>query len=616
MNILDGIRSPEDLRSLNYEQLNQLCSELRAFLVESVSKTGGHLSSNLGAVELIVAMHRVYDTAEDRLVFDVGHQSYVHKILTGRRDAFVSLRQSGGISGYPKPCESRHDAFIAGHASASISTALGMAHARTLEGKNYDVAALIGDGALTGGLAYEGLCNAGQSGEPIVIILNDNGMSINGSVGGMAKALSHMRMTPRYLNFKRRYREVVGRLPGLYGLFHRVKERLKDILLPHNMFDDMGFYYLGPVNGHDIKRVETALRLARDIRQPVLVHVITEKGKGYAPAESDPETYHGVGAFDPAEGVKKSAGASFSSVFGESLTELAADDKRIAAITAAMTGGTGLTRFACTYPERFFDVGIAEGHGVTMAAGMAKQGMIPVMAVYSTFLQRGYDMLIHDVALQKLHAVFAVDRAGLVGRDGETHQGTFDMSYLGSVPGMTIYCPSSFAELRDMLKAAVLETDGPAAIRYPRGAEGIYTASNAGRDACILRKGTDLTVLAYGIMINQALAAADELERIGVSAEIVKLNVIGGKLPEEIFSSLKKTGRFIAAEDVCAAGCVGRRTLADCAAAGIVLSDVRLLNTGSGIVQHGSVDELMAQCGIDADGIARAAQELMGRNQK
>ena len=457
MSILEKINSSADIKALSRAELPALCEELRRFEIESVARTGGHLASNLGTVELTVALHRVYDTRKDRLIFDVGHQSYTHKIITGRRDQFGTLRQRGGISGFPKPNEAPDDAFIAGHASTSVSAALGMARARTLQGADYDVVAVIGDGALTGGLSYEGLCNAAASGEPLVIILNDNNMSISENVGGMARLLQTQRLKPGYTSFKKWFRNVSSRTRWIYDLTHRVKEWLKSRILPSNVFSDLGLHYLGPVDGHNLVQLENAIRLARDLRKPVLLHVLTVKGKGCPYAEAHPDKYHGVGPFDPVTGEVASAGVGFSDKLGEYLCEFAEQDRRIVAITAAMAGGTGTECFAAKYPERFFDVGIAEGHAVTMAAGMAKQGLVPVFAVYSSFLQRGFDMLIHDAALMGLHIVFCVDRAGLVGSDGETHQGLFDISYLGAVPGMAVLCPASFAELREMLRFAKLE---------------------------------------------------------------------------------------------------------------------------------------------------------------
>lgn len=615
MSILDKINSSDDVKKLNADELRPLCDELRSFIIESVSHTGGHLSSNLGTVELTVALHRVYDTAYDRIVFDVGHQSYSHKIITGRKEAFSTLRQHGGLSGFPKPYEKDDDAFIAGHASNSVSVALGMARARTLAGADYDVAAIIGDGALTGGLAYEGLANAAASGEPMVIILNDNNMSINENVGGMARMLQDMRVKPGYISFKRWYREVFSRLPVLYRFNHKIKEWLKARLLPGNTFGEMGLYYLGPVDGHDVNKLETVLRWAKDMREPVLLHVLTTKGKGCPYAEERPDMYHGVGKFDPQTGELEKSGDSFSSKFGEYLCAFAEQNKMIAAITAAMAGGTGLDGFAKRFPDRFFDTGIAEGHATAMAAGMAKQGAVPVFAVYSSFLQRGYDMLIHDVALQKLHVVFAVDRAGLVGSDGETHHGVFDVSYLCSVPEMTILCPASFTELHDMLRYAVDEINGPVAVRYPRGGEGEYRSSSLEMEQ-IIRSGSDVTLVCYGTMVNQALSAAVILEKQGISAEIVKLGIIKPNSFELTLNSLKKTGRLLMAEEVCAPGSVGEQLAAAVAESRIALRGIKLLNLGDGIVTHGSVQELLRDYGLDGEGIARSVLEICSDDGK
>ena len=609
MSILENINSSADIKKLDREQLPQLCDELRKFEIENIAKTGGHLSPNLGTVELTVAIHRVYDTEKDRLVFDVGHQSYAHKIITGRREQFGTLRQYGGLSGFPKPSESNDDAFIAGHASNSVSVALGMARARTLTGGDYDIVSVIGDGALTGGLSHEGLADAAASGEPMVIILNDNNMSISENVGGMAQVLQNMRIKPAYISFKQWLKGVSENIPGLYKAFHVIKEWLKSRLLPGNVFSEMGLYYLGPVDGHDLDKLETAIRLARDVRKTVVLHVLTKKGKGCAYAESHPDKYHGIGRFDPETGERAPTAVSFSDKAGEYLCQYAENDPRIVAITAAMAGGTGTECFASKFPERFFDVGIAEGHGVTMAAGMAKQGLVPVFAVYSSFLQRGFDMLIHDVSLLGLHTVFCVDRAGLVGNDGETHQGVFDVCYLSAVPGMTILCPASFQELHDMLGYAIHEVTGPAAVRYPRGGEGRYTDSLMQAEN-LIREGTDVTVVCYGTMINEVLNAADELQSRGVSAEIIKLGMIAPNSFEQCIGSVRKTGRLLVAEEVCSVGCVGSALLAAISVAGVELKAAELLNLGDGIVRHGTVDELRRETGIDAASIAAAGCEM------
>lgn len=610
MNILNKVNSSNDIKRLNKNELPQLCAELREFIIENVSKTGGHLASNLGTVELTVALHRVYDSAVDRIVFDVGHQSYAHKIITGRRDAFGTLRCYGGLSGFPKPYEADDDAFIAGHASNSVSVALGMARARTIKGENYSVCAVIGDGALTGGLAYEGLANVGGSSEPIVIILNDNGMSINGNVGGMAKLLSKERVKPGYINFKRWYRQAVSGMDGIYNASHKLKEALKKSILPSNMFDSMGIYYLGPVDGHDVDQLETVIRWAKEMNTPVLVHVISKKGKGCAYAEEHPDKYHGVGRFDPVTGKMPEAKPCFSSVFGNKLTQLAETNHNIVAITAAMCAGTGLTGFSERFPDRFFDVGIAEEHAVSMAAGMAKQGLLPVVAIYSGFLQRAYDMLIHDVSLQDLHVVFCVDRAGLVGNDGETHHGAFDISYLRSVPHMQVLCPANFAELEAMLDEAVNRMSGPVAIRYPRGGGGRYTDCHT--EGCThLRSGNDITIAAYGTDINIALNTADILADKGIHADVYKLSRLNSGYYADIIDSMRETGRFLMSEQVCQTGCIADEILAYAERAGVKIECAYTPNLGSGIVVQGTVPELIRHCGLDEISLAKAAEKLV-----
>ena len=610
---------PEQLGGLSDSQAAELCRRLRVRLIDTVSRTGGHLASSLGAVELIVAIHRVFDTGRDRLVFDVGHQCYAHKILTGRNAAMETLRTFGGIAGFPKPVESPSDAFIAGHASNSVSVALGMARARTLQNENYQVLALIGDGALTGGLAYEGLSDAGDSGEPLIVILNDNGMSITRSVGGVAEHLARQRLKPQYLHFKKGYRKVMSVLPlggHIYNVTHKVKTAIKETLLPCSLFEDMGFTYLGPVDGHDVKRLTQLLSYARELKGPVLLHVRTVKGKGYTPAERNPDLFHGVGRFcvETGEPVHPTA-PNFSAVFGQALCELAEKDPKICAITAAMQGGTGLNGFAHRFPERFFDVGIAEGHAAAMAAGMAKQGMTPVFAVYSTFLQRSYDMLLHDVALQGLHVVLAVDRAGLVGEDGETHHGLFDPAFLDTIPGMTVLCPASFAELRDMLEYAVYEVKGPVAIRYPRGGEGAYQDGAPRHPAVLLREGTDLTLVGCGTLVNELLDCADRLAADGIRAEVVKLNTITPLPLELVARSVKKTGRLLVAEESAEMGGIGQRIAAGLLAAGIPVQGLALASTGRGFVTHGTIPQLRRLCGLDGESLYHRAREVCGHGK-
>ena len=614
--ILENIHSPADVKALSKDQLPQLCQELRSFLIESVSQTGGHLAANLGAVELTVAIHRVFDTASDRLVFDVGHQCYVHKALTGRQELFATLRQFGGLSGFPKPYESGHDAFIAGHASNSVSVALGMARARTLQKKDYSVLALIGDGALTGGLAYEGLNDAGASHEPLIVILNDNGMSINPNVGAMPGHLARLRSKPAYYHFKKWYRGLFGKHPEqncIYRFNHKIKSSLKKTLWPGStLFEDMGFTYLGPIDGHDLPRLCDVLQWAKELNSPVVVHVNTVKGKGYPFAEQNPSKFHGVSPFDPETGlVKKPSGESFSSVFGKALADCAARDSRVCAVTAAMADGTGLSGFAKEFPERFFDVAIAEGHGVSMSAGLASQGMIPVFAVYSTFLQRGYDELIHDVSLEHLHVVLAVDRAGLVGADGETHHGCFDVLFLSEIPGFTVLCPASFAELRSMLRQAVFELDGPVAVRYPRGGEGIFRADTSDKPIVSLRQGGDVTLVSYGILVNHLLEAADMLAADGIQAEVVKLNRVSPLEHDVVCDALGNRKRLLVLEDSFGAGCVGQRLAAILAEHGMAPEKLILKNLGKTYAPEGSVSQLEHSRGLDAAGVAAAVREAM-----
>ena len=611
MEFLDKIRCRDDLLKLDAAQTNTLCEEIRDCLVQTVAKNGGHLASNLGIVELTVAIQKVFDTSKDRIVFDVGHQSYVHKLLTGRFDQFSTLRQFGGIAGFPKPSESVHDAFVAGHASNAISVALGMARARTLQNEDYSVIALLGDGAMTGGLFYEGLDDAGDSGEPLIVILNDNGMSITPNVGGIASHLSNIRIRPGYYRVKRVWRSITGWNPvgrWIHKQVHRFKEWLKRKLIGSTVFDDMGFEYFGPVDGHNIKKVTYLLERAKELKKAVVVHVLTQKGKGYQPAEDNPDQFHGISGIDLALGKPKcSCCTSFSDTFGATLTDIAKDEPRVCAITAAMQNGTGLDAFAAAYPERFFDVGIAEGHAVSMAGGLAKQGMIPVVAIYSTFLQRAFDMMLQDVSMLHSHVVFAVDRAGLVGNDGETHHGEFDVGYLRLIPGMTVLCPSNQAELDWMLRKAVLELDGPVAVRYPRGCDGRL------KEICkspVLREGSDVTLLTYGTMVNNVLDAADLLAKRGISAEVMKLGLIKPLDMQAVETSFCKTGRIFVIEEAASVGCVGNevfRRLSEKNMHGTKIA----MNLGDRFITHGTVDELYQMLGLDAASIAKRVAEVL-----
>ena len=611
--LLNEIHTRADLLRLTPQENQQLCGEIREFLVRHIAKTGGHLASNLGVVELTVALHQVYDTEKDRILFDVGHQSYVHKILTGRMDRFSTLRTYGGLAGFPKPSESVHDAFIAGHASESVSVALGMARARTLLHEDYSVVAVLGDGALTGGLAYEGLNDAGESGEPLVVVLNDNGMSITTNVGAISRHLKLLRLKPGYFGLKKAYRQFTRKIPGgaaLYRFTHGLKTKLRRRLIGVTIFEEMGFSYLGPVDGHDVEKLKFLLKEAKGMNCPVLLHVITKKGKGYIPAEVTPSKYHGVGRFNPVTGLSAGgSGKSFSETFGQTLCDLAIEDQRICAITAAMEQGTGLSQFAASFHDRYFDVGIAEGHAVSMAAGLAKQGLLPVFAVYSTFLQRSYDMLQQDVGLLGLHVVLAVDRAGLVGEDGETHHGVFDVGYLRQIPGMTVFCPASQAELRRMLREAILETSGPVAVRYPRGGNGAYDGAVWENQCC---DAPAVTIVTYGITINDVLAAAKRLRDEHISVDLIKLDQIAPLHLEPVRQSLARSGKLLVVEETAAAGCVGSAILAQLVQEGAAPNAVRLINLQSGLVPHGSLPLLRHRTGLDEAGIYQATKELIG----
>ena len=612
MNILENIHGHNDLLALNEEQREVLCGQIREFLVSRISKTGGHLASNLGVVELTVAIETVFDTNKDRLVFDVGHQSYVHKMLTGRQADFDNLRQFGGMAGFPKPSESDSDAFVAGHSSSSVSIALGMARARTLQGENYNVVALLGDGAATGGMVYEGLNDAAVSNEPMVVILNDNAMSIDRNVGGMASHLSKLRTKEKYLGMKRKYKSFLTRIPGggfVFRLTRNIKDRIRRMLIPGTIFESMGFTYLGPVDGHDTENLISLLKIAKEMRRPVLLHVLTQKGKGYAPAEQSPQLFHGVGKFDPATGETASKKTeTFSDAFGQAMCELAAVDNRVCAVTAAMPGGTGLLDFKKLYPKRMFDVGIAEEHAVSMSAGIAKQGMIPVVAIYSTFLQRAYDMLLQDVGLLGLHVVFAVDRAGLVGEDGETHHGVFDLGFLRQIPGMTVLCPASVAELKDMMRWAVLEHNGPVAVRYPRGGDGNYKESAWTPDSSFVchRSGNDCAIITYGTMVNNALEAAEILSKRGIEASVIRLTMLQRSvdaLPQELFSGC---AHAVILEETCTGS-----GIYESVAQMLRSSNVRSIDLGHKFATHGNIDSLYKHYGLDANSVADRLEEVL-----
>lgn len=563
--ILDKINSPKDLRGLKLtiEEKQQLAKEIREEIIENVSKTGGHLASNLGVVELTIAIHNIFNTPEDKVIWDVGHQAYIHKILTGRRDDFSTLRQLNGLSGFPKISESEYDVFNTGHSSTSVSAALGMARARDIKKDKYKVIAVIGDGAMTGGMALEAINDAGASNTDLIVILNDNEMSIEKNAGGLSLALSKMRTRRFYTNSNKRIKNVVSKIPkvgnSIIKFVRKVKYSIKQLVLPNMMFEDIGFKYLGPVDGNDIEKIEEILKKAKDLTGPVLIHCKTIKGKGYKFAEENPDKFHSASSFDIETGKSLTQKhIDYSGVFGEKLVDLAKENKKVVAITAAMTSGTGLTKFKETYPDRFFDVEIAEQHALTMAAGMARAGLTPVVAMYSSFLQRAYDQVIHDICMQNLHVVICVDRAGIVGADGETHQGLLDMAFLRLVPNITIMAPKDFNELKDMLDIAINKMNTPVAIRYPRGKEGnlqIEQYSNEqikrleNKKAEILKRGNDLTIVSIGKMVETAVGVSNLLMKNNIDCEVINASFLKPLDVKTIKDSITKTKRVITIED-------------------------------------------------------------------
>lgn len=624
--MLATINSPQDVKKLSLPQLSKLAGEIREFLIKNLSATGGHLAPNLGVVELTLALHYVYNSPQDKLIWDVGHQAYVHKMLTGRTGQFDTLRQYRGLCGYPKRNESEHDVWETGHSSTSLSAAMGMAIARDLKQEKSHVVAIIGDGALTGGMAFEAMNHMGHDGRNVTVILNDNEMSIAPNVGAMHNYLSKIRTNDGYRRAKEEVEYLLKRIPAVGGTMAKIAERLKDglkyLLVSGILFEELGFTYLGPVDGHDFKALMEAMNQAKQTRGPVLVHVITKKGKGYAPAEDDSDTFHGVGMYkiESGETLKSEGPPSYTSVFGNTITKLAADDKRIVAITAAMPGGTGLKKFAQTFPDRFFDVGIAEQHATTLAAGIATQGLKPVFAVYSTFLQRGYDQLVHDVCRQNLNVVFAIDRAGLVGADGETHQGVFDIAYMRSIPNMTIMMPKDENELQHMLYTAACY-DGPVAVRYPRGngvgvpLDDVYERLPIGK-AEVLREGKGVAILAFGNMVPLAAKAADMLEAEGHKPMLVNAR-FAKPLDEELLRTLAKDGyHVITVEEGVVQGGFGSAVLEWYAQHGYHDAVVELMGIPDFYVEHGSVNEQRQEVGLTAEDIAQKARTLWPAGRK
>ncbi len=526
--ILENVNYPEDLKPLKIKDKEILAKEIREKILNTVSETGGHLASNLGIVELTIALHSVFNTPLDKIIWDVGHQTYVHKILTGRKNKLSTLRKMGGIAGFPKTSESIYDNFNTGHSSTSISVALGMARARDIKGENNKIIAVIGDGALTGGMALEALNDVGSSNTNMIVILNDNEMSISKNVGGISMMLSKLRTKSVYVNTSVKGKKIIGKIPGvgkkIVKLVQRTKRGIKQLVIPKMYFEDIGFRYLGPVDGHNIEKLEDIFKICKEQDGPILVHVLTKKGKGYKPAESNPDKFHSTSKFDKETGEKIGKGKKdYSKVFGEKLVDIAKENKKIVAITAAMTDGTGLTEFAKKYPTRFFDVGIAEQHAVGLAAGLAKSGLIPIVPLYSSFIQRAYDQLVHDVAIQDLPVVICADRAGIVGNDGETHQGLLDLSFTNTIPNFNIMAPKDFCELESMLDFAV-ELKKPVLIRYPRGGEEMTFKTqeriSLGK-AEILNQGDDITIIAIGKMVSKAIKVAEELNKDGITSTVI-----------------------------------------------------------------------------------------------
>ncbi|MBI5015147.1 MAG: 1-deoxy-D-xylulose-5-phosphate synthase [Deltaproteobacteria bacterium] len=627
--LLSRVCSPADLKTLSREELESLSQDVRAFILEKLSPVGGHLASSLGVVELTVALHAVYDSPRDKIVWDVGHQSYAHKILTGRRDRFDTIRQRGGLSGFPRRAESVHDAFGTGHSSTSISSALGMAVGRDLSGADHKVVAVIGDGSLTAGLAFEGLNHAGHLDRDLVVVLNDNEMSISPNVGALSSYLSRILTGDFYSRLRREVEEFLRSLPAFGGamarLAKRVEEHIKGFISPGMLFEELGFTYVGPIDGHNLGHLMTAFQNIRKFRKPVLVHVVTQKGRGFRPAEEAPTVFHGVGPFDPCDGSCRSATAvsgvlpapTYTEVFSRVLVALAERDPRIVAVTAAMPEGTGLDAFRDRFPQRFFDVGIAEQHAVTFAAGLAAEGWIPVVAIYSTFLQRAYDQIVHDVALQGLPVVFAVDRAGLVGADGPTHHGAFDLSYLRHVPGLAVLAPSDEAELADALATAVA-LGGPAAVRYPRGTgTGAPVCDNArtwpmAKGRLVFGDAADpgVLVLCAGTVLGAGLEAARRAAEEDIQATVFDVRYVK-PLDRGVIADLCSRCRgVVTVEENALAGGFGSAVVELLVDAGSSVPPIRRLGLPDEFVEHGSQAELRATLGLDASGILAAIRAL------
>jgi 1-deoxy-D-xylulose-5-phosphate synthase len=614
--ILPMIQGPESLKQLTDEQLTTLAEEIRQTIIETVASMGGHLASNLGAVELTIALHYVFDTPRDKLIWDVGHQSYTHKLLTGRRERFGTLRQYQGISGFCKREESEFDAFNAGHSSTSISAALGFVEARDLKGEDNEVVAIIGDGSLTAGLAFEGLNQAGDLGKKMIVVLNDNEFSIASNVGALSTYLSRVLSGHFYTTIRKDVLKLLKTVPGLGEQMAKVGSKLEDaarsLVTPGMLFEELGFKYLGPTKGHNIRSLIRAFKTAKDLDCPVLLHVVTQKGKGYLPSEQNPVFYHGVGAFDPATGraKKKPGPPSYTKVFGETIVELAEEDPTIVGITAAMPGGTGLELFSERFPERFYDVGIAEQHAVTFAGGLACEGFNPVAAIYSTFLQRGFDQILHDVCLQKLPVTFAMDRGGLVGEDGSTHHGAFDLAYLRLMPNIVIMAPKDENELGHMLKTAI-DLPGPAALRYPRGAGTGVERERPFRSIPIgkaepLRPGRSVAIWACGYTVWPAYEAAERLAEEGIEAAVVNARFIKPFDNALLCEHARQMGFIVTVEDNTLVGGFGSAVLEVLSMARLFETRIHRIGLPDQFIEHGSLSILRRKYGLDAEGIANS----------
>lgn len=617
--ILDNVNTPEDLKKLKINEKQQLASEIREMIIDIVSKNGGHLASNLGVVELTIALHSVFNMPKDKIVWDVGHQTYVHKILTGRKDKMNTLRKMNGIAGFPKTSESEYDNFDTGHSSTSISVALGMAKARDLSKEDNNVIAVIGDGALTGGMALEALNDAGASRNKIIVILNDNEMSISKNVGGVPRLLSKIRTKKLYKASNDYIRDSLEKIPvigkELSKGIKRIKRSIKQLLIPNMFFEDIGFSYLGPVHGHNILELEEIMQMSKQIEGPVLIHVITKKGKGYKIAEEKPDDFHSTSGFDIETGKSKKAKKDdYSKIFGEKLIELAEKNNSIVAVTAAMKDGTGLSNFAREFPSRFFDVGIAEQHALGFSAGLASSGMIPVVPIYSSFYQRGYDQVIHDICIQNLGVVMCVDRAGIVGNDGETHQGILDLSFFSVVPNLNIMAPKDFKELGDMLEFAV-NLHKPVVIRYPRGGEGVtkfdkHEKIELGKSE-ILRNGKDITIIAIGKMVSRACEVQERLKKDNIEVEVINARFLKPLDENNIVQSINKTKKVITIEDNILKGGLSssiKELIVDNKVSEVKLKCFGYPNT---FVKHGTTEEIEKLYGLDVESIVNETKELV-----